>query len=274
MCWEEDKLGHQKDLGSSSGLAPFKLYDCGQIVEPLPVCRCSSTVVFKITPLHSILPFSLVTPSAASEDTCSCDLTLGILAPSWLMFLSTAILWWSAPRLAPRCCLCSFPTSFPCLLPVSCFVCLPLMDEWLPPLRWTPRRDLCLNFMPACLVTFLRALPGCLKGTSNAVWPEQVYYLPLEHLFFSAYFLCLWMIAPAFLLHKPQIYGTSLMLSSPSPSPIHHPVRLMLSTECLFSPSTSVHIPWLLLDPAFFLFLFFLVDHPNGGSSFLPSFWL
>lgn len=177
MCWEEDKLGHQKDLGSSSGLAPFKLYDCGQIVEPLPVCRCSSTVVFKITPLHSILPFSLVTPSAASEDTCSCDLTLGILAPSWLMFLSTAILWWSAPRLAPRCCLCSFPTSFPCLLPVSCFVCLPLMDEWLPPLRWTPRRDLCLNFMPACLVTFLRALPGCLKGTSNAVWPEQVYYL-------------------------------------------------------------------------------------------------
>lgn len=75
------------------------------------------------------------------------------------------------------------------------------------------------------------------------------------------------------LLHKPQIYGASLMLSSPSPN-VQSITQFtwFLSTECLFNPSTSVHVPWLPLDPAFFFF--FLVSHPDCGGSLLPSLWL
>lgn len=62
------------------------------------------------------------------------------------------------------------------------------------------------------------------------------------------------------LLHKPQIYGASLMLSSPSPN-VQSITQFtwFLSTECLFNPSTSVHVPWLPLDPAFFFFFWFLI---------------
>lgn len=80
----------------------------------------------------------------------------------------------------------------------------------------------------------------------------------------------LWVIAPTVLTHKPQIYEIALMLSSPSSQcPIHHQVCLMLSTEYLFSSSTSHHIPRLLLVPAF------LVSHLDlAVASYLPSSWL
>lgn len=95
-------------------------------------------MVLKITALSSILPSAILSPSAPSEDTCCCDLTPIILAPSWPTFLCPAIPWCSYLRLDLRCCVSSFPTSFPFTSSVSLLVCLALIDERLTPLRWTP----------------------------------------------------------------------------------------------------------------------------------------
>lgn len=98
---------------------------------------------------------------------------------------------------------------------------------------------------------------------------KQMDHLPPEHLLFFQHILSLWVMALAVLLHRPQIYETSLMLSSPSPQcPIHHWVHLILSTEYLFNPSTSLHILGLQSVPAF------LVSHLKGSSSLLASFIL
>ena len=123
--------------------------------------------------------------------------------------------------------------------------------------------------MPACLITYLTALRGCLKGISNATWSNRCIMSPRNTYSSSSVSSLSDDGTNCPVVTQPQIYETSLMLSSPSPQwPIHHPVRLLLSTEHLFNPSTSLHIPWLLLAPAL------LVSHLSCYRSHLASFSL
>lgn len=136
---------------------------------------------------------------------------------------------------------------------------LALMDEWLTPLNWdlSPKLHACTSncIFDSSTWIFQRHLKCNMAKTDGSP--------PLGHLFFSQYFLSLWVIAAPILLHKPQIYDTSLMLSSPSPQcPIHHQVFLIVSIEYLFNPSISLHSPS------------FPLISTAAVSSYLPSFLL
>ena len=117
-----------------------------------------------------------------------------------------------------------------------------------------------LSSMPAWLIAYLTALLRCFKDTSNAVWPKQVSYVPLEHLLFSQHFLSVsdstnhpitqgtdsWDILNAFLCFIPKSSPSPVLLDliiwAPYQSICFHPhplPPLSLSFPCLSSQFCS-----------------------------------
>lgn len=158
MCWEENKLGHQKDLGSSSGLALVKLCDCGQLLSLCESVRIHPSWFLKLLPSVAFCPFQFSPEMHLLKKHAAVTWHLEFLLPLDSCFFTQPFSD-GAPQglLLDVVCLHSLLPSPPPHL-CQCVVCLALMDEWLTPLHWTPSRDLGLNFMPARVITFLEAV--------------------------------------------------------------------------------------------------------------------